>query len=271
MRASKTEQKKISDSRSKQSEPRRKNKGGDRKKGPPEERAKAKPSQQRKKEGNKGSSRGEGNKGSSREEKRPSRISKGKGAIKRNTESFEPNYDAPDVRVVVALPTAKLNRPYSVHDIVMVPQLACEQADMSMYDELVKMVRIHLRMPETQVSDRQLQEVWRALDQDNSGYINAGEFGRFMRLGRERCAQCIAERLPGVAQALVREDPRVSIGVDAAEEARRYSISHTVAGPARCCPPSPHHPRPHVTLLTHPPHTLRTHPPHTLHAPSSHH
>ena len=128
-------------SRSKQSEPRRKNKGGDRKKGPPEERAKAKPSQQRKKEGNKGSSRGEGNKGSSREEKRPSRISKGKGAIKRNTESFEPNYDAPDVRVVVALPTAKLNRPYSVHDIVMVPQLACEQADMSMYDELVKEVQ----------------------------------------------------------------------------------------------------------------------------------
>ena len=120
-----------------------------------------------------------------------------------------------------------------------------------MYDELVKMVRIHLRMPETQVSDRQLQEVWRALDQDNSGYINAGEFGRFMRLGRERCAQCIAERLPGVAQALVREDPRVSISVDAAEEARRYSISHTVAGPARCCPPSPHHPWPHVTLLTH--------------------
>ena len=72
-----------------------------------------------------------------------------------------------------------------------------------MYDELVKMVRIHLRMPETQVSDTQLQEVWRALDQDNSGYINAGEFGRFMRLGRERCAQCIAERLPGAAQAEV--------------------------------------------------------------------
>ena len=139
-----------------------------------------------------------------------------------------------------------------------------------MYDELVKMARIHLRMPETQVSDTQLQEVWRALDQDNSGYINAGEFGRFMRLGRERCAQCIAGRLPGAAQALVREDTQMSIGVDAAEEARRYSISHTVAGPARCCPPSPHHPLPHVPLLTPPPHPLRTHPPRTLHAPSSH-
>ena len=131
-----------------------------------------------------------------------------------------------------------------------------------MYDELVKMVRVHLRMPETQVSDTQLQEVWRALDQDNSGYINAGEFGRFMRLGRERCAQCIAERLPGAAQALVREDTRVSISVDAAEEARRYSISRTVAGPARCCPPSPHHP-----LSCHPPHTPSSHPPHT---PASH-
>ena len=113
-----------------------------------------------------------------------------------------------------------------------------------MYDELHKMARIHLHMPETQVSDIQLQEVWRALDHDNSGFITAGEFGRFMRLGRERCAQCIAERLPGAAQALEREEgirSRMSIAVVAADDERRYSISHTVAGPRAVDTPSCHH------------------------------
>ena len=79
----------------KQNEPKRKSKGADRKKGPPEERAKVKPSQQRQKAGNKASSR-------SREEKRPSRISKGKGAIKKNTESFEPMTQNIYVRRVLA-------------------------------------------------------------------------------------------------------------------------------------------------------------------------
>ena len=146
-----------------------------------------------------------------------------------------------------------------------------------MYDELLKMARIHLRMPETQVSDTQLQEVWRALDHDNSGFITAGEFGRFMRLGRERCAQCIAERLPGAAQALEREEgirSRMSMGVAAAEEDRRYSISHTarallpyLALTARCLVshtrhiPSSHSSHPPAS---HPPHIL-----HTLHTPTT--
>ena len=105
-----------------------------------------------------------------------------------------------------------------------------------MFDELLKMARVHLHLPETQVSDKQLQEVWRALDVDNSGFITAGEFGRFMRYGRERCSQCLVERLPGAAQALEREEgirTRMSISVKASEEDRRYSIGHTVAGPTR--------------------------------------
>ena len=82
--------------------------------------------------------------------------------------------------------------------------------------------------------------------------------------------------LPGAAQALVREDTRVSISVDAAEEARRYSISRTVAGPALPSFASP--PRPHVasshTLLTPSAHTRltlsSTHPPHTTDPPHRH-
>jgi len=76
-----------------------------------------------------------------KKEKKPSQISKGKGAIKKNTESFEPNYNAPDIRVVIALPTPRFNRAYSVHDVVCVPQLACAQDDLSLYDTLVNEIK----------------------------------------------------------------------------------------------------------------------------------
>ena len=60
-----------------------------------------------------------------------------KSKHKKNTESFEPDYSAPDCRIVVGLPTAKFGRQYSVHDIVMVPQLVCDQDDLSLYQQLV--------------------------------------------------------------------------------------------------------------------------------------
>ena len=80
-----------------------------------------------------------------------------------------------------------------------------------------------LRLPDASLPERQLQEAWRALDDDNSGFITAGEFGRFMRLGKDRCVQYIVEQLPGGPGSLVaaqvvssrsRTDPR--------EEDRRY-------------------------------------------------
>lgn len=60
-----------------------------------------------------------------------------KSKHKKNTESFEPDFSAPDCRIVVGLPTKKFGRPYSVHDIVMVPQLVCDQNDQSLYQQLV--------------------------------------------------------------------------------------------------------------------------------------
>ena len=91
-----------------------------------------------------------------------------------------------------------------------------------LYDEMWNMTRHVLKLPdnEANVPERKLQQVWRALDDDNSGFITAGEFGRFMRLGAARCAQCIAERMPGANQSegvrsrLAMPDPR--------EEDRRH-------------------------------------------------
>lgn len=51
------------------------------------------------------------------------------------------------------------------------------------YEELVDMIRNELKVGTAQLSDLALEAVWRALDEDNSGLISAGEFGHFMRLG----------------------------------------------------------------------------------------
>ena len=53
------------------------------------------------------------------------------------------------------------------------------------YRELEGMVRDELRLSSTDLSEYSLQSLWRALDTDSSGYISAGEFGRFMRKGED--------------------------------------------------------------------------------------
>ena len=51
------------------------------------------------------------------------------------------------------------------------------------YREFSGMVREELKLTSTMVSDETLRMVWTALDNDQSGFISANEFGRFMRKG----------------------------------------------------------------------------------------
>jgi Ca2+-binding EF-hand superfamily protein len=51
------------------------------------------------------------------------------------------------------------------------------------YDELAGMVREELLLTPVELPEKDLKRVWLALDKDDSGHINAGEFGAFMRLG----------------------------------------------------------------------------------------
>jgi len=51
------------------------------------------------------------------------------------------------------------------------------------YDEFVGMIRDELRIPSGKMSDEAIDAVWHALDEDNSGLIDTGEFGHFFRLG----------------------------------------------------------------------------------------
>ena len=68
-----------------------------------------------------------------------------------------------------------------------------------LYAEMWNMTRHVLKLPdhEANVPERKLQ-VWRALDDDNSGFITAGEFGRFMP--RRRPLR-VASQMPGANQS----------------------------------------------------------------------
>ena len=51
------------------------------------------------------------------------------------------------------------------------------------YDELNACVRTQLRLDKAALPEVKLQAVWKALDEDDSGFISAGEFGRLMKRG----------------------------------------------------------------------------------------
>ena len=51
------------------------------------------------------------------------------------------------------------------------------------YDELQKMVRSRLELGNDVMPATKLRRLWRALDEDSSGFLDAGEFGRFMKRG----------------------------------------------------------------------------------------
>ena len=50
-------------------------------------------------------------------------------------------------------------------------------------DEFQWTVRENLKLPPSKLSQSRLHALWKALDTDQSGWISAAEFGKFMRLG----------------------------------------------------------------------------------------
>ena len=73
------------------------------------------------------------------------------------------------------------------------------------YNELSKMVRHYLAISRTDMPEMKLRALWRSLDEDASGYISAGEFGRFMKKGNENLtgAPNITSRQRLIAKRLV--------------------------------------------------------------------
>ena len=86
------------------------------------------------------------------------------------------------------------------------------------FSELSRGVRELLRMKEGEMPVARLQALWRALDEDCSGYVSCGEFGKFMRKGegegqqqrvRNAKAQLKKSRLDKSAAASAEHEARV--------------------------------------------------------------
>ncbi len=61
----------------------------------------------------------------------------------------------------------------------------CDRSGSITYDELSRMVREQLKLSKRRLPEESLGRLWKALDTDDSGLVDAGEFGRFMRKGKE--------------------------------------------------------------------------------------
>lgn len=61
--------------------------------------------------------------------------------------------------------------------------------------EFEDMVRNELKVSASNLTNDQLQAIWRALDEDNSGLISCGEFGHFMRRGIQTKGKSVRDKL----------------------------------------------------------------------------
>lgn len=63
------------------------------------------------------------------------------------------------------------------------------------FSEFLGMIRDELRLDHYHLPEVEVKKLWLALDQDGSGHIDAGEFGRFMRCGAPQRGQRRKEQL----------------------------------------------------------------------------
>ena len=77
------------------------------------------------------------------------------------------------------------------------------------YGELRTMIRSHkgLNLSAYYLPESLIQALWKAIDEDNSGYISAGEFGKFMRIGNEHS---LKHRKPELTRPKRREGSRLT-------------------------------------------------------------
>ena len=92
------------------------------------------------------------------------------------------------------------------------------------FKELKQMVRSQLRLAKAELPHSKLESLWVALDEDRSGMISAGEFGRFMKKGAPKLPQegpraarkMVLER-KATERALIKAEQAVLVGRDVAD------------------------------------------------------
>jgi Ca2+-binding EF-hand superfamily protein len=69
------------------------------------------------------------------------------------------------------------------------------------FEEFESMIRGQLKMSREKLADARLQALWKSLDTDASGWLSAGEWGRFMKLGEQQAADHVAQRVAAAKAA----------------------------------------------------------------------
>ena len=108
------------------------------------------------------------------------------GVIRAAVPADVPKADEEEVRVLAEQLTSKMSELYKASErswIKVFKLVDGEQSGRLTYEQFLLMVRQHLKASVAEVSKAHLQSVWKAIDTEESGYIDVGEFGRFMKKG----------------------------------------------------------------------------------------
>lgn len=92
-------------------------------------------------------SRPQREKKNNRDRKRNERPQK---LVKVNTETFEPSYAPPDMRIILATP----KKQYTPRDVIIAPNLFCEESDFTIYHSLLQ------EMKSTHIPENDLWKLW---------------------------------------------------------------------------------------------------------------
>ena len=107
------------------------------------------------------------------------------------------------------------------------------------------MIRKTIKMSTTELPESTIQAVWNSIDLDGNGWIDAGEFGRFFRLGEKPMADTrrkhrdkLAEskrnwqpefREPTLAEVAIENSKRNKLMLDKEEEELRRALRRSAA------------------------------------------
>ena len=73
------------------------------------------------------------------------------------------------------------------------------------FEELESMIRGPLKLSREKLATAKLHALWKAIDDDDSGWISTGEFGRFMKLGSQQAADHVAQKVAAAKAAKLEE------------------------------------------------------------------
>ena len=102
-----------------------------------------------------------------------------------------------------------------------------DKAGVVAYSRFLKLMRIQLEIPERQAPDKLLRSVWKALDYDETGWINSAKWGPFMKRG-EGATPRPGAGLPTWKERLVSQRHSEKQAMDGERDAEKLAMAGVV-------------------------------------------